>query len=247
MPSVEKMTHPERQAGASGLATIALKVAAKASRRMRESLRRKQGVPPMPEAVRGSGLLLIHIPKNAGTSLSRALYGEDIGHLSLKVWTQRYPHTVKRMKVFAVIRDPVDRFVSAFRFLKGGGLNAEDAAFSRLHLAEHDSPESLAEAMNDPEVFRNITSYYHFIPQVSFLRDRHGRLGVKLLVPYSKLSDGEYLSSVLGRELSLPRLNVTKRPPGGDLPGERAARLIRSHYREDQRLHEMLDDGERIP
>jgi hypothetical protein len=241
------MTDPDRQAGGSGLATMALKAASKVSRIMRERLRRVQGVPPMPEAVRRSGLLLIHIPKNAGTSLSRALYGEDIGHLSLKVWTQRYPHTVKRMKVFAVIRDPVDRFVSAFRFLKGGGLNAEDADFARLHLAEYDSPESLAEAMNDPGVFSNITSYCHFIPQVSFLRDRHGRVGVKLLVPYARLSDEEYLGTVLGRQLSLPRLNVTKRPPGGDLPGERAAMVIRSHYREDQGLHDMLAAAKGIP
>jgi len=235
-PSVKKPAH--------ALAMPVLKAGAKVSRRMRERLRALQGVPPMSESVRRSGVLLIHIPKNAGTSLSQALYGEDIGHLSLKVWVQRYPYTVRRMKVFAVIRDPVDRFVSAFHFLKGGGMNSGDAAFARLHLAEYDSPESLAEAMNDPGVFRSITSYYHFIPQVSFLRDPHGRLGVKLLVPYSKLSDGEYLSSVLGRELSLPRLNVTKRPPGGDLPGARAVQLIRTHYGDDQRLHEMLVAGE---
>jgi len=226
-------------------AGLLLRAASKVSRRMRERLRRVQGVPPMPEAVRRSGVLLIHVPKNAGTSLSRALYGEDIGHLSLKVWMQRYPDTVRRMKVFAVIRDPVDRFVSAFRFLKGGGLNAGDAAFARLHLGGHDSPESLAAAMTDPAVFRSITSYYHFMPQISFLNDPKGRLGVRILIPYSRLSDAEYLGAQLGRKISLPKLNVTGRPVGGDLPDEEVSALIRSHYPEDQRLHEMLLSGRR--
>ena len=222
------------------LSMLALKATARVSRRMRERLRRAQGVEPMPEMMLKSGVLLIHIPKNAGTSLSHALYEEDIGHLSLKVWTQRYPHTVSKMKVVAVIRDPVDRFVSAFRFLKGGGLNANDADFARRQLAAHNSPESLAEAMNDPDVFRNITSYIHFTPQVSFLRDRHGRLAVKLLIPYSRLSDEEYLGSVLGKKLVLPRLNVTRHSEETSFPGEEAAKLIRKHYDEDQKLHESL-------
>jgi hypothetical protein len=194
----------------------------------------------MPEAVRKAGILLIHIPKNAGTSLSHALYGEDIGHLSLKVWTARYPHTVRRMATCAVIRDPVGRFISAFHFLKGGGLTPQDAEFSRIHLARHDSPESLVEAMSDPVVRKGITSYYHFIPQTSFLKNRHGHLAVKILIPYSRLSDEEYLKSVFGWEFSLPCLNVTQRPSGSDTITEDAANLIRKYYAEDQRLHVSL-------
>lgn len=60
--------------------------------------------------------IFIHIPKNAGTSISKALYGLDPWH-----WTASDLYRINRAKYqayfkFALVRNPFDRLFSAYRY-----------------------------------------------------------------------------------------------------------------------------------
>lgn len=61
-------------------------------------------------------LVMVHIPKNAGTSIEKSLNMQGSGHFKWDKYATQYPKEWKEYKSFAVLRDPVDRFISAFNY-----------------------------------------------------------------------------------------------------------------------------------
>jgi len=72
-------------------------------------------------AVRDAGALFIHVPKNAGMSISNALYGRQIKHATVRYYARVAPDLLGALPSFAILRDPVARFVSAYHFAQAGG------------------------------------------------------------------------------------------------------------------------------
>lgn len=71
--------------------------------------------------VAAAPLLFIHVPKNGGTSVKRALYESDPGHASLRYYRLFFPDHLKRVETFAILREPTERFLSGYDFLMNGG------------------------------------------------------------------------------------------------------------------------------
>jgi hypothetical protein len=64
-------------------------------------------------------LIFIHIPKNAGTSIIKAMGVENICiDKTIEEYKKLYKNYWKEYIKFTVIRDPIDRFVSAYKFAK---------------------------------------------------------------------------------------------------------------------------------
>jgi hypothetical protein len=76
----------------------------------------------IPAAVRARQLIFVHVPRVAGTSIVRALYGEGcIHHYSLRYYRAVHPGFARDAASFALLRDPLDRFASAYPFVLAGG------------------------------------------------------------------------------------------------------------------------------
>lgn len=155
-------------------------------------------------AIRASDVLFIHVPKNAGTSLSMALYGRTITHDTIRYYESVAPDFLASAVTVAVIRDPVERFVSAFRFAQSGGTHRQVSAPFRSTYAGF---ASIDDALDHLEQNRDPFAVDHiFRAQSWYLTDRDGRMAVRQLVPIDGLGQ---LRSLLPdtRSAAIPRLN----------------------------------------
>jgi hypothetical protein len=76
----------------------------------------------IPAAMRARSLIFVHVPRAAGTSVVRALYGEGcIHHHSMRYYRALDPDFAQTAESFALLRDPFDRFASAFGYVRAGG------------------------------------------------------------------------------------------------------------------------------
>lgn len=192
---------------------------------------------PFPMEILEAGHLFIHVPKAAGTSFSLTMYGRCFGHHTLAEWRGNYPRSTAHLPTIAIVRDPLDRFLSAFSYLKQGGMNEEDARFALDVIGGAGSGSEFARALLTPDVAkRALETGYHFRRQADFLRDHSGKIAIDLLVPFERLDDAAALIAArLGRPFTLPRINESPRTEEG-LTDE-ARTIVERIYADDIRVH----------
>ncbi|SEI72467.1 Sulfotransferase family protein [Azotobacter beijerinckii] len=180
--------------------------------------------------------LFIHVPKCAGKSLCASLFGDwEPGHLPLRWYAQLFPEFYARAFKFAIVRDPLDRAYSAYRYLLGNRQLRQDQAARRM-LERYGSFDSFVEAWLCPE---NLQRQIHFAPQWQFLADDLGRLGVDFVGRYENLAgDFARICDRLKIKVDLAHIN---RSPGGIAEARgtiaRATReRIHEVYRRDYQL-----------
>lgn len=152
--------------------------------------------------------IFIHIPKTAGISVVLSLYGGNVSmsHTRLRMFRLLFTEQeFDSFYKFAFVRHPADRLVSAFNFLKGGGITAEDRAFADAQLAPYDDFSSFVRSWLSPA---NIYSYIHFVPQHDFVTIR-GKLAVDYLGRFETLAeDYEHIRQATGIGEPLKQYNM---------------------------------------
>ncbi|MBS4075889.1 sulfotransferase family 2 domain-containing protein [Ameyamaea chiangmaiensis] len=187
------------------------------------------------DLVRGRHVLFIHVPKNAGTSISNVLYGRSLRHETIRY----YRHIDPSLNVpsFALWRDPVERFLSAFRFGRQGG--GRLVRMAPVFAAQYRTLNTLDDAI--AYVGARLHTPYRldhvFRPQAWYVTDRHGALAVDRLIDMRALDRITHLVPGLDG-LSIPHLNETGADRISATP-EQAAR-IRALYQVDEALRAHL-------
>lgn len=128
------------------------------------------------ESWRKAGIVFVHVPKAAGTSISVALYGRFLGHVRAVDIHRWGSPAVRALPSFAVTRNPWDRLVSAYRF--GRRLYACDwKAISAPRAVQEQIPrfETFAEFVTEWLVDRDLrTLNAIYQTQCHFICDVHG-------------------------------------------------------------------------
>lgn len=183
----------------------------------------------LPPAVRGAllvkrrspiwlraGIVFVHIPKAAGTSINHALYGQFIGHaraVDIDHWGSA---EVKALPSFAVTRNPWDRLVSAFRY--GQRLHQFDWKMNRSvprvirdQVPRHESfGKFVTEWLRhqDPARLNQI-----FQPQANFICDAKGNLLVDHVGRVEELRPTlDFIRDHTGTELIVEKANPSGAP-----------------------------------
>lgn len=180
------------------------------------------------DRIRKSRLLFIHVPKNAGTSICDRLYGGQMKHGSVQYYSRVAPDLLA-LPSFALVRDPVDRFLSAYRYARAGG--SCHRAISKPFRERYIAFGTIADAIEHLAQARSAFDIDHvFRPQSWYLLDAAGRTAVDRLIPYEQI--GEIGLRLGRRELdSLPAFNRSRQT--GERPTQKQLNFLHRFYEAD--------------
>lgn len=156
-----------------------------------------------------NGCIYIHIPKAAGTSLNKALYGKTLGHYTASEIKKSFPMLFSQLFVFSFVRNPWDRVLSAYRFAKVGKTDSMGMYRPEQYkIPEFASFESFLFEWLAKQDVNNID--FVFQPQNSFIVDSSGQALTDYVGKVEKLNDDiQYVESKLGRSIKVGRENST--------------------------------------
>lgn len=161
-----------------------------------------------------AGLIFIHVPKNGGTSINSAVYGQFMGHYRVCDIERFRPDLFRRLPSLAVTRNPWARAYSAWNFARRGTSMGDGA---QIHHAERYQGRNFAsfdrfimewlpsrKLEREDNVFR---------PQSQYLLNRVGAIGVSHLGAIEDVRTYlPFLEEALGRKVDIGRLNRTSDP-----------------------------------
>ena len=172
-----------------------------------------------------SGLVFIHVPKVAGTSVVKGLYGIDgIGHFTAEEVCKGLGRRRKEIELIALTRCPWERAISIYEFVKGGGtekvpiinsaglkIPSSFQEFAQNFLSEH-SEEQLS------DVFKT---------QCNFICDENNQFIVDKVYRLTDLDKmREYAETKIQEKVEIPFSNSTSR-----------RKNIQDYYRDDKTIN----------
>lgn len=191
--------------------------------------------------LRRGRMIFVHIPKNAGSSVSAGLYGDSPGHYSMQMYERVLPNAyLRNFPTFAILRDPRERFASAFNYLKYKSTDPADRKFSEEVLSQFDTLSECIASLNDPKVFRKLFSWSHFCDQCQFIVNQEKLLSCDFVFSMSRIDLVEdFIESVTGRPIQVGHLNRSKDFEYNDLDWS----IVEKIYAQDLALFQRAQIG----
>jgi chondroitin 4-sulfotransferase 11 len=160
---------------------------------------------------REAGVIFIHVPKAAGTSVNETLYGRFMGHSSALQVKRFAPKTFAALPSFAIVRNPWERLVSAYQFARasvgeGSGLLAGIQNPEQYKIPAFAHFQTFVEEWL---VGKEISTLdFVFRPQLPFVTDANGNVMVDHLGRLEHIFETEsFLKQCLGRQIRFGHTN----------------------------------------
>lgn len=163
---------------------------------------------------RRAGLVFVHVPKAAGTSIAKVAIGKRAGHFTASEIKEELGVDIfAGMFKFSVVRNPYDRLVSAYHYAKQGG--GSDGGISSNPTYKSDLFSTFDSFVFNWLMKRDVdTLDYVFRTQASFIYDEDNCL-VDYIGHVEDLNEVEvYLSRKLNRPVDIGVTNISKRDKG---------------------------------
>ena len=158
-----------------------------------------------------SKTIFIHIPKTAGISLVKSIFGDVTleGHRSVSYYKQVFKNRYSDFFTFTIVRNPWDRLYSSYKFLQKGGINIHDKNAFETHLSIYkDFEDFVINGLNE-KIISKIT---HFIPQHEFICDKNGEIIVDYVGNFENLNKlVDKINDILKSEFKIEHHNKTNK------------------------------------
>lgn len=183
----------------------------------------------------------VHIPKNAGQSFEKIL--KDISEIDYFFHSTPQEKMANHKKIY-ILREPIDRFTSAFFYLKFYKRNLDNKIF--------DTPEQLLTALKNLDKraleFMKVHDHFHtvngekiptdwvFHKQSAWIHDPWK------VILYDKLKDGwKEVCDTIGINVEIPHINKSRKSEFEY--SKDSLDLLKVIYREDFELYEQYRRG----
>lgn len=200
-------------------------------------LQKKVFLKEFPECFKETGSIFTHIPKAAGMSIGSSLYDYEVGHIPIIVYKKILENKFDNYFKFTFARHPLDRFVSAYEFLKQGGMKAykNDLKFKQNVIDKYENIDDFIENWINE---KNIYQYIHFIPQNYFICDEYGNNLMDFVGKLENIAnDYQYVCNKLNIKNNLKFINKTNKNNNNGLSDSSKNKIL-AIYKKD---FELLD------
>jgi chondroitin 4-sulfotransferase 11 len=182
----------------------------------------------IPFTATSCGILFIHIPKAAGSSISIGLYNSQIGHKKASDYYLENPREYQKIDSFTVVREPLDRFLSTYRFLSNGGMTPGDKENYKKYIEKYSNVNDFVLSLTVE--FINSGEIIHLLPQYKFVY-LDGVCLVNKIYHLENFSE-EIFKNDFEYSLTMDRLNISESRELNPL-SEEAEQHIKSLYERD--------------
>ncbi|XAK38146.1 sulfotransferase family 2 domain-containing protein [Campylobacter coli] len=132
------------------------------------------------------------------------------------------------------MRNPYDRVVSAYHYLKKGGGNKNDEKWASKNIYKYNSFEEFVLALEDLEIQNKILNWMHFTPQYKFLCDSEKNILVNFVGKFENLEeDFKKILKILSRKDKLIHINKSLHANYKKYYNDAMYKIIRDIYRDD--------------
>ena len=197
---------------------------------IRRKMKRRSLIQPAFDVRRA---IFVHVPKVAGTSVKQVLFPDawSLTHYRAIDYFLDNPLKYRRYFVFAFVRNPYDRLVSAYEFLLRGGKNEPDRRFRDRVLSAY---ASFADLVKYGLGRREVDEKYHFMPQSRFLVSPWGSIMVDYVGRFERMeADFATIARRMGLDVRLPHSNKSTRGRWEDYYTEELRSIVYRHYKAD--------------
>ncbi|MBT5698833.1 MAG: sulfotransferase family 2 domain-containing protein [Flavobacteriales bacterium] len=178
-------------------------------------------------------IIFIHMPKTAGISLVKSIFGDVTleGHRSVSFYKQVFGSRYSDFFTFTIVRNPWDRLYSAYKFLEKGGMNIHDKNAFETHLSIYrDFEDFVLNGLN-----KKITlEIMHLIPQHEFVCDKNGKIIVDHIGRFENLNKSiEKINDILKSDFKLEHHNKTDKKNYKDIYTTKMIEKVHQIYQKD--------------
>lgn len=180
--------------------------------------------------------IFIHIPKCAGVSVARTIFGNLAGgHTTLEQYLSIFqPSLIVKYFKFTIVRNPWDRLVSAYFFLSNGGFGEKDQAWFKSELESFSGFDDFVENWVNR---KNIWKWNHFRPQYHYMLDKRGKVPLDFVGFFENINeDFKYIADRTGTNCTLPELNISRHSSYMEHYSEKTLNIVADVYAEDIKM-----------
>jgi hypothetical protein len=183
--------------------------------------------------------IFVHVPRTAGTSLARVA-ATSRRHIPIARYAASDRAAFRDYFKFAFVRNPWDRLLSAFSIMNEAKTDPKwhrGRLWSLSHLRDFNDFETFVLALEAPKVRRSIMAYWHFRPQLDWLRlPRSSDVCMNFVGHFETLDeDFPRVAKRLDVQEPLPVLNSSDHPPYHDAYSSKMRRIVEELYGADIR------------